>query len=684
MTRKYTLKILTSSIYAVLLLGLTGCANVVVKKIPNKADYSNGLFDQAGADAIEGNRYYLPRPYIAVSKEFPYRSSSIFVHGFLSGDGATVRVTEDILTTEGDSQRTLIYGEGAKIPTFRIFIGKEGSQNIALQGNANDQDGSPQPEGDTAQNWSNIASLALIDSLVDWNAATTFQISGGKAVVHLKFKVKKEGKIGDTSKRSVREILLFKVEKGLPVSTAKYSLPMEFYKDDGSYEYKGVLQALESGKYVIGLSFLKQNGSACDVFPMAENPSSQKFIDIGTSNAETNIGADFKFSDVRGFQNSKGMTYNSAIKLTNNEKPLIGISLDIADIKKTDAGNDISAISGIGLVQQLDDGSLIFDNSMKLPLEAGKLDDDKKKFTYYLNSNLQSQLAKGKYVLYVYFSSDSSPAYVYTDRPVLEVQSFTPNEYPTPICKIVEKPQQTNAPSPANPNPSNGNQQDSSANSDVSTETPAVEPKEKSSTKVEEKMKAGGGLLNVVATSNPDTKPVIDINDYFKLLYLPDFQEQYAIKADANLSTSEVAISLENGWLMENFASKVDNRAIANFFFLQFGETLDLVRDIVRIDKQLLAPILPSSDTDDSDTASLQSSSNDVPVTARVVELPEIPVLLKIHSMSYAIPGIYPILKPKEMVGGFGVNKSVVQFDQRNDVIIELISFGNQTNESKK
>jgi hypothetical protein len=36
------------------------------------------------------------------------------------------------------------------------------------------------------------------------------------------------------------------------------------------------------------------------------------------------------------------------------------------------------------------------------------------------------------------------------------------------------------------------------------------------------------------------------------------------------------------------------------------------------------------------------------------------------------------------MVGGFGVNKSVVQFDQRNDVIIELISFGNQTNESKK
>ncbi len=670
------MKFIIPSIYAFIIISLTGCANVVVKKIPNKADYK--IFDQAEADAIEGTRYYLPRPYIAVSKEFPYQSSSIFVHGFLSGDGTAVRITEDISITDEKSQRTIIYGNGAKIPTFRIFTGKAGVQSIAIQSGANDQVGAPLPEGSAVQNWSNIASLALIDSLVDWDAATTFQNSGKKAVVHLKFKVKKEGKIDDTSRKSLREIFLLKVENGVPVNTAKYFLPMEFYKDDGNYEYKGVLQTLESGKYVIGLSFLKQNGSACDVYPMAENPSSQKFIDIGLNGAETHFGADFKFSDVRGFQITKGVTFDSKIKLTNNAHPLIDISLDIVDIKGTDAGNDISTVEGIGLIQQLNDGTLNFDNTLRLPLKSGVLSNDKKKYSFSLKSVLGQQLTAGNYVLYVYFASDTAPSYIYTSAPILEVQSFKPNKYPEPICKTLEKPQEPLSSPSTGANTTISNPQTSLPSSKDTLGATDSEPVEKGSTKVEEKLKAGGGLLNVVATSNPETKPVIDINDYFKLLYLPDFQEQYAIKANANLSTSEVALSLENGWLMENFASKIDNRAIANFFFLQFGETLDLVRDIIRIDKQLLAPILPSSTAEDPNSPSLQSSSNDLPSNLEILELPEVPVLLKVHTIIYAVPGVYPILKPKELTGGYGVNKSVVQFDQRNDVIIELISVGSQ------
>jgi hypothetical protein len=73
------------------LLGLgaiVACASIDVHKVPSKTQHESWTEeDQRKADKIEGFRYYLPRPYIVVKKEFPWNSKSIVVPGAVSPDG---------------------------------------------------------------------------------------------------------------------------------------------------------------------------------------------------------------------------------------------------------------------------------------------------------------------------------------------------------------------------------------------------------------------------------------------------------------------------------------------------------------------------------------------------------------------------------------------------------------------
>lgn len=60
---------------------MTACSTTIVRKIPVGTD------KQAEADAIEGFRYYMPRPYFAVKKEFPVESNTLLVEATFSADG---------------------------------------------------------------------------------------------------------------------------------------------------------------------------------------------------------------------------------------------------------------------------------------------------------------------------------------------------------------------------------------------------------------------------------------------------------------------------------------------------------------------------------------------------------------------------------------------------------------------
>lgn len=83
---------------------LPGCAAIKVRKIPHPTSYSlaadctenvlepcwNEL--QTRGDAIEGARYYLPRPWVVVKQEFPVGGGTHYVSGRIDKDGRIVEI----------------------------------------------------------------------------------------------------------------------------------------------------------------------------------------------------------------------------------------------------------------------------------------------------------------------------------------------------------------------------------------------------------------------------------------------------------------------------------------------------------------------------------------------------------------------------------------------------------------
>jgi hypothetical protein len=70
---------------------LSACATVTVKKVPTPTQYLEWTdAKQAEADAMEGLRFYLPRPYINVFESFPISTDIYFAEGTVSADGRFV------------------------------------------------------------------------------------------------------------------------------------------------------------------------------------------------------------------------------------------------------------------------------------------------------------------------------------------------------------------------------------------------------------------------------------------------------------------------------------------------------------------------------------------------------------------------------------------------------------------
>ncbi len=70
-----------------------GCATAVVRKVPNRADYENWTDeDQRMADAMCGLRFYRSRPYVVVHDPFPVTSSAYLVEAVVNPDGQSIRI----------------------------------------------------------------------------------------------------------------------------------------------------------------------------------------------------------------------------------------------------------------------------------------------------------------------------------------------------------------------------------------------------------------------------------------------------------------------------------------------------------------------------------------------------------------------------------------------------------------
>jgi hypothetical protein len=150
---------------------------------------------------------------------------------------------------------------------------------------------------------------------------------------------------------------------------------------------------------------------------------------------------------------------------------------------------------------------------------------------------------------------------------------------------------------------------------------------------IEETMSSTG----LVVGGDPQTDPHLKINDYFDIVYLPDFNQQYAVEVKAGLGMAAGGIGMENGWMVEKAAIQVDNRQLGQFIF----------RNLQNLANIGLAAISPESAAA-SAAAGLTGAPGTPSAAIAQAGRDQQPVLLRIRYLLEAQPGIYPILKSSE------------------------------------
>ncbi len=100
---------------------ITGCANVLPRKVPVASQYENWTDQmQADADAMPGVRYYMARPYVVVHRPFPLHAESFLVDGVATPDGQHIRLTGDLSAEKFAPLRHAVDASGA-LSTRAIF-----------------------------------------------------------------------------------------------------------------------------------------------------------------------------------------------------------------------------------------------------------------------------------------------------------------------------------------------------------------------------------------------------------------------------------------------------------------------------------------------------------------------------------------------------------------------------------
>jgi hypothetical protein len=181
---------------------------------------------------------------------------------------------------------------------------------------------------------------------------------------------------------------------------------------------------------------------------------------------------------------------------------------------------------------------------------------------------------------------------------------------------------------------------------------------------------SGGGISASADIGSTSGSVVVPLCDAFDLVMMPDFTQQYAVNVNAGWGTSSLKLSLKNGWMADQFGLNADNSAIGNFILGNAQKVVDLGLDLA---KGALGPA----------SALGAVAGALVPHAAGAPPAPPVQVVLRVRYAVEALPGLYPVLKPDELVHPASADEkvwipyppyTVVGYSVRVTIVVELIS----------
>lgn len=173
-----------------------------------------------------------------------------------------------------------------------------------------------------------------------------------------------------------------------------------------------------------------------------------------------------------------------------------------------------------------------------------------------------------------------------------------------------------------------------------SDDPPSAEP---GATEPPSTLMATTGFIN-------QSDPVTELSDKMDIVYLPDFEEQYVIQAKTGMGKAKIETRLRNGWAAETFSVDVDNSQVVPYVIKQIEKVSDVAAGIATTWLPVAAGLPPGTSPAALMGAELQAGGVEGDLTTRVAEnvLGQV-LLFKIAEVRIAQPGVYPILKPREI-----------------------------------
>jgi len=150
---------------------------------------------------------------------------------------------------------------------------------------------------------------------------------------------------------------------------------------------------------------------------------------------------------------------------------------------------------------------------------------------------------------------------------------------------------------------------------------------------------------------------------YFDLLFLPDFDEDYVVSPNERMGNASADIQLGQGWSLQGLEATVDNSAITGRLFALYDESIKMGMQLGRT-----ALGLPSVVTG--------GAQGEVPVVSRE-DLKGTKVNVKVTIVRLVAPGLYPILKPKELADFDPNTAAAIDPDYRSRILVPIAPLTN-------
>lgn len=147
----------------------------------------------------------------------------------------------------------------------------------------------------------------------------------------------------------------------------------------------------------------------------------------------------------------------------------------------------------------------------------------------------------------------------------------------------------------------------------------------------------------LTVSGDPRTDPLQKLGELFDVVYLPDFDQQYAIDQCAGLGVIETSMGFENGWMVEHASTEIDNQKLGEFIYENIQKVVDL---------GLAAATGGASAAGSAAEDLAEMAKNAEALGAEEAQRTPPRVLLRVRWVAEAQPGLYPMLKTNEWSTG--------------------------------